>query len=469
VTPRTWIGTAVSLFAIAAITASAAAGDNAALPAAVSPMARDGQSRDAQGWASAAGAMDGESGREPWMAGAAPGVTWTADQVTEIAVRNHPLVRQSEAETMAAAARKGQAESSWYPSVTLSTGYSRVRSFSIQSETSVTTPNEFLRGDLSMILTDFGRTRASVNRSDALLSSTREAGTTVREDVAYAAKVGYFNVLRAVRNLDVKRDTLRQRESLLKQAQAYFEAGIRAKIDVARAEANLYDARAQVSQAGTEVRVARITLLSRMGVDGPPDFLLSDTLAAETIPGTLADWIAEADRNRSELRSLRERERAAAMGVRFARAGHLPTLAGTAGYGYAADETPLDPGYDVGVTLSVPLFSGFLVREQVKEAEASLSSVRHQLTDARRLVLLQVEQAAYGMSEASERIEARKKEREASDENLRLATARYEVGAGDIIEMIDAQVQMTQADTATIDAQFDYSIAVATLKRAVGR
>lgn len=435
-TLRTWIGTVVSFFAIAAITASAVAGDNAALPAA--------------GIAAAT-------------------VTWTVDQVADIAVGTHPLVRQSEAETAAAAARKGQAESPWYPSATLSTGYSRVRTFSVQTGQSTTTPNEFLRGDLSMLLTDFGRTSASVNRSDALLSATRETGVTVREDVAYAAKVGYFNVLRAGRNFEVKRETLRQRESLLKQAQAYFEAGIRAKIDVARAEANLYDARAQVSQAENDVRVARITLLNRMGVDGPADFLLSDALAAETIPGTLPDWIAEADRNRPELKSLRERERAAALGVRFARGGYLPVLAGTAGYGIAADEPPLDQGYNVGVTLSVPLFSGFLTREQVKEAEASLSSVRHQLTDARRLVHLQVEQAAYGVSEASERIGARKKEREASDENLRLATARYEVGAGDIIEMIDAQVQMTQADTSTIDAQYDYSVSVATLLRAVGR
>jgi TolC family type I secretion outer membrane protein len=396
-------------------------------------------------------------------------VAWTVDHVADIAVGNHPLVRQSEAETEAAAARKGQAESPWYPSATLSTGYSRTRSFSVQSDKSTTVPNEFLRGDLSVVLTDFGRTRASVNRSDALLSATRETGVTVREDVAFAAKVGYFNVLRAGRNLDVKRETLRQRESLLKQAQAYFEAGIRAKIDVARAEANLYGARAQLSQAENDVRVARITLLNRMGVEGPADFLLSDSLAAEAIPGTLPAWIAGAERNRPELKSLRERERAAAQAVRYARGGHLPTLSGTAGYGYAADEMPLDQGYNFGVTLSVPLFSGFLIREQVKEAEASLSSVRHQLTDARRLVLLQVEQAAYGVSEASERISARKKEREASDENLRLATARYEVGAGDIIEMIDAQVQMTQADTATIDAQYDYSVSVATLLRAVGR
>ena len=433
---RTWIGTIVPFIAIAAITASAVAADNAALPAAGIPAAT---------------------------------VTWTVDQVADIAVRNHPLVRQSDAETAAAAARKGQAKSGWYPEANFSAGYSRIRAFSVQSRDSTTTPNEFLRGDLSIILTDFGRTTASVNRSDALLSATRETGVTVREDVTYAAKVGYINVLRAGRNLEVKRETLRQRESLLRQAQAYFEAGIRARIDVARAEANLYDARAQLSQAENDVRVARITLLNRMGVEGPADFVLSDSLADEKNPGTLPEWIAEAERNRPELKALRERERAAALGVRFARGGYLPTLAGAAGYGYAADEAPLDENYTVGVTLSVPLFSGFLTREQVKEAEASLSSVRHELTDARRRVILQVEQTAYGVSEASERIRARKKEREASDENLRLATARYEVGAGDIIEMIDAQVQMTQADTATIDAQYDYSLSVATLLRAVGR
>ena len=435
-TPRAWIGTVVSFIAIAAIAASAAAGDNASLPA---------------------------GGIAP------PAVTWTADQVADIAVRNHPLVRQSESETAAAAARRGQAQAGLYPTVNFSAGYNRTRTFSGLIDQSRTIPNEFLQGDLSILLTDFGRTRALVKSSDALVSSARESGVTVREDVAFAAKVGYFNVLRAGRNLDVKRETLRQRESLLKQAEAYFEAGIRAKIDVARAEANLYDARAQVSQAANDVRVARITLLNRMGVEGPADFLLSDSLAAETIPGSLPEWIAEADRNRPELKSLRERERAAAHAVRFAWGGYLPTLTGAAGYGYSADEMPLVENYTLNMTLRYSLFSGFLTREQVKEAEASLSSARHQLTDTRRLVILQVEQAAYGVSEAAERIEARKKEREASDENLRLATARYEVGAGDIIEMIDAQVQMTQADTSTIDAQYDHSVSVATLLRAVGR
>ena len=283
-------------------------------------------------------------------------------------------------------------------------------------------------------------------------------------------KSRYFNVLRAVRNLDVKRETLRQRESLLKQAQAYFEAGIRAKIDVARAEANLYDARAQVSQAENDVRVARITLLNRMGVEGPADFLLSDSLAAETIPGTLPDWIAEA-----------EQEPAGAQvvpGTRARRRPGSPVRAGGAssharrhrGVRVRRRRGAPRPGLQRRRDAQRPPLLG-VPDPGAGEGGGGVALLRPVSADRTRggCVILQVEQAAYGVSEASERIEARKKEREASAENLRLATARYEVGAGDIIEMIDAQVQMTQADTATIDAQYDYSVSVATLLRAVGR
>ena len=142
---------------------------------------------------------------------------------------------------------------------------------------------------------------------------------------------------------------------------------------------------------------------------------------------------------------------------------------GTAGYGYGAEEVPLQQNYGLAVTLNYPLFSGFQTREQVKEASATISSTRYQFTEARRRVRLEVERSAYGVQEAQERLEARKKEREASEENLRLATARYEVGAGDIIEMTDAQAQMVQSDTETINSAFDYAVSHASLLRAMGR
>jgi len=435
-TRRSWNAAVAPLILLTAIAASAAAADNAYAPAAGAPPAP---------------------------------VTWTLDDVTDIALKNQPLVKQSDADVVAAEARKGQVEAAYYPFVNLSAGYSRQRTFNTLTQSNVTTPNEFVRGDINWMLYDFGRTGASVDRADANAGISRENAATTREDVIFVSKVTFYNVLRAEKTLEFQRENLRQRETLLRQARAFYEAGVRAKIDVARAEATLYDARAQLSQAVNDLRVARITLLQRMGVDGPAGFALSGKLPEMTLPGTLEDWIAEAERNRPELRALAEKERAATESLRRAKAEYLPYLVGTLGAGYGADVVPLQQNYGASITLNYPLFSGFQTREAVKEASATISSVRYEITEAKRRTRLEVERSAYGVQEAQERLAARKKQREAAEENLRLATARYEVGAGDIIEMTDAQTGMISSDTETVNSAFDYAVSYASLLRAMGR
>jgi outer membrane protein TolC len=430
------IRNAVPLFALAAIAVSAGAADNAAVPPAPSTKGS---------------------------------VTWSLADVTATALKNHPLILQSDADLAAAVARKGQAQSAWYPSIDLSTGYTRVRTFSDSSHRNVTTPSVFARGDLNWMLYDFGRTGASVDRADANAAVSRENAVTTREDVVFVATVAFYDVLRAEKTLEFRQQNLRQQEALHRQASAFYEAGVRAKIDVVRAEANLYDARAQLSQAENGVRVARITLLQRIGVDGPAEFWLSGALPEFSLPGTLQDWVAEAERNRPELRALVEKERAATESLRLARAGYLPFLAGAAGYGYEAEEVPLQENYGLSVTLNYPLFSGFQTREQTKEALATISSTRYEFMETKRRVRLQVEVSAFSVQEAQERLSARKKQRDASEENLRLATARYEVGAGDIIEMTDAQAQMVRSETDAINTAFDFAVSHASLLRAMGR
>lgn len=396
-------------------------------------------------------------------------VVWTLADVLDIARKNHPLIMQAESDVAAAAARKGQAQSGWYPEVNLSTGYNRYRAYSATARRNITTESDFIGGTLGWTLYDFGRTGASVDRADALAALSRENAATTREDIAFGAKVAFYNVLRAENTLEFQQRNVGQRESLLRQAQAFYETGVRAKIDFVRAEANLYDSRALLGQARNELRVARIILLQRIGLDISSEFILRGEFDETRLAGTLEEWIDEGQRNRPELRALQEKERSAMESLRLARAGYLPYLEGGAGYGYAADDYPLQQNYSVSVTLSQPVFTGFLTREQVKEAEATLSSVRHETTEARRRVRLEVERSAYSVQEAGERLAARRKQREAAEENLRLATARYEVGAGDIIEMTDAQTQMVSADTETVNSAFDYAVSQASLLRAMGR
>jgi len=82
---------------------------------------------------------------------------------------------------------------------------------------------------------DFGRTGASVERADANAAVSRENAATTREDVAFGATVAFYNVLRAEKTLEFLKENLRQQELLYRQASAFYEAGVRAKIDVVRA------------------------------------------------------------------------------------------------------------------------------------------------------------------------------------------------------------------------------------------
>ena len=126
-------------------------------------------------------------------------------------------------------------------------------------------------------------------------------------------------------------------------------------------------------------------------------------------------------------------------------------------------------GWLVGAQLSVPLFNGFLTREQTAEANAQVAAAEFALNNRLRQIRLLVEQADQSIRDAVEQVAASEKSREAFAENLRLATGRYEAGAADIIEMIDAQVQMTTAETNLVRARFDQALALASLYRALGR
>jgi outer membrane protein TolC len=289
-------------------------------------------------------------------------------------------------------------------------------------------------------------------------------------EVAFNAGVAYFNVLRAANLQTVRRETVLQRESLQRQAQAFFDAGLKARIDVVRAEANLYQARADVASADHDAQTARLILLNQIGLDSPADFELAGAPDVLEAAGTTEDWLDEAEKNHPDLAALRLQLAAARNARLAAQRGNNPLVTANGRLGWSGtDELPVDLGWSIGAQVSVPLFDGYLTREQTAEAEAGVAAAEFALENRRRQVRLLVEQASRSMREAAERLVAREKQREAFAENLRLATGRYEAGAADIIEMIDAQVQMTVAETNVVETRFDQALALAALYRALGR
>ncbi len=394
---------------------------------------------------------------------------WSLGDVVAIALANNPAVGQADAESRAAAARRGQAASPARPQVAASGGWAWSEAPSPPGGEQERATTSSVQGSVAQLLTDFGRTGASLARAGDLAAAATHSAQAVRVEVAYAAQIAYFNVLRADAVLRVRRETVRQRENLQRQAQAFFEAGIKARIDVVRAEANLYQARADAAEAGHDARTSRLVLLNRMGLDGPAEFELAGAPAVAETAGALVDWQREADVKHPELAALRLSLEGARNGLLAADRGDRPSLAASGRVGWTGDDLPSDRSWAVGAQLNFPVFNGGLTRYETAEAASRVAAAEFALAERRRQVRLLVEQADQAMRNAAERLTVREKEREAFAENLRLATGRYEAGAADIIEMVDAQVQMTAAETGLVQARFDQLTALATLYRALGR
>lgn len=394
----------------------------------------------------------------------------TVDEAVRTALALHPLVGQADADADAAFAREAQTRTVLYPQVGASVGWNRAQTYSGSAGRTTTATNEAIQGTVSQLVTDFGRTRDIVGQASSLTGAAKETGKATRLDVAYAVRLAYVDVQYADRLVVVRGEAVRQRESLHTQAKASVEAGLRARIDAARAEANLYQAKADLSRAISDARLTRLRLLNRMGVDAPAaDLKLADALGGTEPTGDAASWSAEALKIRPDLAAVRAKETAARLNLAVAKDGILPSIVATGGYGLNGPDTPDHENWAIGILATVPVWNGGIVKRKTDEAEANLRSTFFAVKDAERRVRLEVEGAALSVRESRERIEARKKELSASEENLALATGRYEVGAGDIIEMIDAQAQLVGAQSSLANAQADHDLAVAALLRAVGR
>jgi outer membrane protein len=271
---------------------------------------------------------------------------------------------------------------------------------------------------------------------------------------------------------------------LVRQAQGFYDVGTRARIDVARAEANLYSAQADLITAENGVKIAWVTLRNAMGSPRLPEQPVAEDSPEVQFSMNLAGARNVAFDARTELKSFDAQRKAADQLIATARRGHLPDLIFDASYGrrHVSDQTtdngnngnkhlntfPLQPTWSVQLSFNIPIFDGFRTTNRVEETLHNYYNVKAQEEDRRQQIALEVEQSYLRVVETQERIRATESAARAAKENLDLAQGRYQVGVGSIIEVTDAETLYTDAQTTYIRTIYDYKIADAQLARAMG-
>jgi outer membrane protein len=398
----------------------------------------------------------------------------TIEDAVRIGLDNHPRIKSANERVGSQQAVLGQQMSAYYPTISMSNSY-RTSQSSTNGGNDHAADTFSSQAIFNMTLYNFGKREGNVQAARETLDATKDDYETTNQDIVLSIKQAYYIYLGSQALVRVRQDTVRSRELLVRQARGFYEVGTRARIDVARAEANLYSAQADLIAAENGVKIAWVTLRNAMGSPRLPEQPVAVDSPEVEISMNLAEARARAFDARTELKSFDAQRRASDQLIAVARRSHLPDIIFDASYGrrHVSDQRglntfPLQPTWTVQLSLNIPIFDGFRTTNRVEETLHNYYNVKFQEEERRQLIALDVEQSYLRVVETQERIKATDSAAKAAKENLDLAQGRYAVGVGSIIEVTDAETLYTDAQTTYIRTVYDYKIADAQLARAMG-
>ncbi len=401
------------------------------------------------------------------------GETLTLNRCVEIALGKNPTVVAAVNTVDVNSSRVGEARASYYPQVSASGAYSRIVSNPALSASGVRQEYDQYSGSIGVNQTifDFGKTWSSVKISKHNLDSSRSDLAATQDTITLNVKQAYYAVLQAKRNRDVAADIIKQFALHLDQAKGFYEVGTKAKIDVIKAEVDLSNAKLSLINTENALKIAWVNLNNAMGVPDPPEYSIEDNLLFAPYAITLEEASAKAFESRPDLKSVISKRQAAEENVSLQRTGYFPVLSANANYtwgGFGVLPDRFNNGWNAGVAVSVPLFSGFLTNHQVAEAKSSLNVLRANEESIRQQILLDVRQAYLNLHAADSSITTTDLALKQAKENLDLANGRYAAGVGSPIEVSDAFATYITAQANYTGSLYNYKIAQASLEKAMG-
>src|SRR2546422_1600847 len=305
----------------------------------------------------------------------------TLDKAVELALSNHPSLRVASGTQAINEALVGQAQAGFYPQVQGSLGKtlrttnstSQFSGAGVSRSTSGNTTGFYQSNvTLNQLLYDFGTIKSQVETARFTLQAANSDAETTVQLVVVNVQQAYFGLQQTQRLVTVNEEAITQFQKHLDLAKGRFKAGVAPKIDVTTAEVDLSNAQLNLITAKNNALVARVTLNNAMGIQTTSPYRVQDPGQAEPYQVSLDEAVARAMQLRPEMISQRAQERAAEAAIKAAQGNFFPTVTSSATYTYSGIEFPLVYNWNVNGTVNVPIFSGFLTKQQVAQARANL-------------------------------------------------------------------------------------------------
>ena len=311
---------------------------------------------------------------------------------------------------------------------------------------------------------ELGRTRAEVARAEA-------GELEQRFQAALETESSYYDVLVRQELGRVAQERVSRARQGLGIARARVASGAAVQTDSLQLVLELTRAEVELLRQRNQARTAQLELGRRVGAAGPVDAEPIDTAPAPDLPVGLPEALRLALEQGPQYQAARADERAADASLRAQRSDYFPTLG--IGAIHQRYDTEIFPGAakvsSVTFSVSFPIWNNGQREIEATRARVARDVARTIREDLERVVRRDVTGAydAYQTSRAAVRLASVGVQ--VARENYRMQEMRYTAGASTILDLLDAQVGLAEAEADLVQARYETRLALARLEAMLGR
>ena len=317
-----------------------------------------------------------------------------------------------------------------------------------------------------------GRLNAAHKAAQYSRDAMAQEKRTVEDEIVFQVTRAYHTVQVADAFCKVAIESVHLLETHAHDVAILVREGANPELDLLRTRTELANAQKELNATQNALDIALSGLKNLLVVDLEEPVFLEGHLHRR--PGPEEDLLTLthlAVSQRPEVSSLSSGVEAAEQGLKAARGEYLPEIALEGRYEYMkGDFRDLEGGdhWTVGIGAQVPLWNWKKTAAGVRKARSRLEQAKIQLKKTKDHIRLQVRKAFLDLGKAQKNITAAETALETGREAYRLARASYQAGAGTNTDVLDARTALSRAEANHAQALFEYNVALAALRRAVG-
>jgi outer membrane protein TolC len=296
-------------------------------------------------------------------------------------------------------------------------------------------------------------------------------------EIAALLKQTYIRILVLQERINLQNESLARNEKALQDARSLLAQGRALRVDTLRAYTSVKNLEPDLLKLSYAIEVGKQQLRTLTGLDSLQEITLTDSLA---LPVSVPEFSEEemydqAKAHRADLQSLDLQQQQADQQIKIAAAGMKPSVSLTAQYliqtqtnqlNYFNAYYPSTPF--VGAQVNVPIFNGFSNKAKVSQAriEKTQSVLRSQ--QASEELRTAVKKALANLRETAARIQTSENVQETARLSYEITQYRYSKAVASRLELTDAELAYTQAQSNYLEAVYDYLSAGIEIDRTMG-